>query len=89
MASVPQIKGLRVYQISEEARKHTDIDLFMPDLNGNKLPNRDYAIKVGKRVTNFKFPIVNTLAPESLQEIIYDSLEAREEKIHREMKHQN
>ena len=80
MASVPQIKGLRVYQILEEARKHTDIDLFMLDLSGDKLLNRDYVINVGKRVTNFKYTIVNTLAPECLQEMIDDALEAREEK---------
>ena len=80
MAFVPQIKGLRVYQILEEPQKYTDIDLFMPDLNGDKLPNRNYAINVGKRVTNFKYTIVSILTPKSLQEMINDALEARGEK---------
>ena len=80
MAYVHQIKGLRVYQILEDVRKHTDIDLLMPDLSGDKLPNRDYVINVGKIVSKLKSSIVNTLAPECLREMVDGALEAREEK---------
>ena len=48
MAYVPQIKGLRVNQILEEARKHVDVDQYMPDLKDDKLPNREYVINVSK-----------------------------------------
>ena len=48
MNHVPQVKGLRVTQILEEARRHVDIDSYMPDLNYDKLPNRDFVINVGK-----------------------------------------
>ena len=48
MDHVPQMKGLRVTQILEEARKHVNIDSYMPDLNDDKLPNRDFVVNVGK-----------------------------------------
>ena len=48
MAYVPQIKRLRVNQILEEARKHVDVDQYMPDLKDDKLPNREYVINVSK-----------------------------------------
>ena len=43
---VPQIPGLKVNQILQEARNHADIDDYMPDLKDGKLPNRDYVINV-------------------------------------------
>ena len=48
MDHVPQVKGLRVTQILEEARRHVDIDSYMPDLNYDILPNRDFVINDGK-----------------------------------------
>ena len=48
MTYVPQIKGLRVNQILEEARKYVDVDKYMPDMKDDKLPSRDYVINVGK-----------------------------------------
>ena len=48
MTYVPQIKGLRVNQILDEARKYVDVDKYMPDMKDDKLPSRDYVINVGK-----------------------------------------
>ena len=48
MTHVPQIPGLKVNQILEEARKHLDIDDYIPDLKDGKLPNGDYIVNVGK-----------------------------------------
>ena len=48
MTYVPQIKGLRVADILAEARKHVNIDDYMPDMKDDKLPNRDFVVNVGK-----------------------------------------
>ena len=48
IAHVPHIKGLRVHQLLYEARKHWDIDEYMPDLADDKLPSREYVINVSK-----------------------------------------
>ena len=48
MAHVPQIKGLRVTEILAEARKHVEIDNYMPDMKDDKLPNREFVINVSK-----------------------------------------
>ena len=50
MAYVQQIKGLRVADILSEARKHVNINDYMPDMKDSKLPNRDFVVNVGKRV---------------------------------------
>ena len=47
MMHVPQIPGLKVNQILQEARKHADIDDYIPDLKDGKLPSRDYVVNVG------------------------------------------
>ena len=39
---VPQIKGLTVHEILKEARKHIDIDTYMPKYQGGKHPDRDF-----------------------------------------------
>ena len=80
MAYAPQIKGLKVYQKLEEAWKYIGIDLFVPELNGNNLPNRDYFINVCKIVTKLKSLIINTFVSECLQKIDDIALEDREEK---------
>ena len=46
-------RSLRVSQILEEARKYTEIDLCMPDLNKDKLSNKDYVVNVGQRDQNW------------------------------------
>ena len=48
MMHAPQIPGLKVNQILEESRRHTDIDAYMPDLKDGKLPNRDFVVNVGQ-----------------------------------------
>ena len=48
MAHISHIDGLRVHQILEEARKHWQIDEFMPELNDDKLSNREFVINIGK-----------------------------------------
>ena len=48
MAYVPQIKGLRVAELLEEAKKHVNIDDYLPDMKDEKLPNRDFVVNVGK-----------------------------------------
>ena len=50
MTYVPQIKGLRVADILAEARKHVNIDDYMPDMKDDKLPNGDCVVNVGKGV---------------------------------------
>ena len=44
---VPQIKGLTVHEILKEARKHIDIDTYMPKYQGGKHPDRDFVWNVG------------------------------------------
>ena len=53
MAYVPQIKGLRVAELLEEARKHVNIDDYMQEMKDEKLPNRDFVVNVGKRIELF------------------------------------
>ena len=48
MAYVPHVDGLRVHQILDEERKHWQIDEFMPELNDEKLPNREFVVNIGK-----------------------------------------
>ena len=47
MDHVPQVKGLRVIQVLEEVRRHEDIESYMPDLNFDKLPHRDFVTNFG------------------------------------------
>ena len=48
MTHVPQIEGLRVHQILENARYFLLIDDYMPELNDEKLPNWEFGINIGK-----------------------------------------
>ena len=61
MTYSPQIPGLKVNQILEESRKHTNIDAYMPDLKDGKLPNRDFVINVG--MNNFMHNIDSEHSP--------------------------
>ena len=47
MANVPQIKGLRVHQILNEAIKHCGIYDYFPELKDDNLPNREFVINIG------------------------------------------
>ena len=53
MVYVPQIKGLRVAELLEEARKNVNIDDYMQDMKDEKFPNRDFVINVGKGIELF------------------------------------
>ena len=79
MDHVPQVKGLRVTQILEEARRHVDIDSYMPDLNYDKLPNRDFVINVGKTRRPL-WLLVNILIPNELHEMIDRVMAENEDK---------
>ena len=48
MILAPQIPGLKINQILEESRRHTDIGTYIPDLKNGKLPNMDFVVNVGK-----------------------------------------
>ena len=48
MDHAPQVEGLRVIQILEDLRKNVNIDCYMPDLNYDKLLNRDFVVNAGK-----------------------------------------
>ena len=52
MTHVPQIPGLKVNQILEEARKHSEIDEYIPNLKNGKLPNKDDIVNVSKESVN-------------------------------------
>ena len=79
MAHAPQIEGLKVHQILEKAREFCEIDDYMPELNDDKLPNREFVVNIGK-ITLIEIQIVNSLIPEELQEMIDKAMEMREEK---------
>ena len=80
MTQVSKIKGLKVNQILEEARKHINIDEYMPDLHDGKLPYRDYVINVGKELNN-QMMIVNTLLPNELQKLVEKAEIKREDRF--------
>ena len=47
MKYVPQVKGLRVHQILNEARKHWRIDDYLPEMKDDKQPNRKFVVNIG------------------------------------------
>ena len=52
----------------------------MPDLSGDKLPDIEFVINVGKAFNSPSNSTVNTLIPDLLQDMIERVLEAREVK---------
>ena len=80
ITQTPKIEGLKVNQILDEARKHIEIDDYMPDLSNGKLPCRDYVINVGKKANNIS-TIVNTLLPNEFQELIEKAETIRDDKF--------
>ena len=42
VAQILKIKGLTISEILIEARKHVEIDLYMPNLSKGKLPDRSF-----------------------------------------------
>ena len=75
---------LRAFEliILEEARKCTEIDLYMPDMNEYRPPNRDYVVNIGKRERPKLWSlIVNTLLPECLKDMVDEALEVKNENI--------
>ena len=71
---------MRVHQILAEVRAQFEIDKYMPDLSGDKLPDREFVINVGKAFNHPNNSTVNTLIPDLLQDMIKRALEAREVK---------
>ena len=76
----PHINGLRVHQILAEVRAQFEIDKYMLDFSGDKLPDREFVIIVGKAFNYSNNSTVNTLIPDLLQDMIERALEAREVK---------
>ena len=79
MAYVPQVKGLRVHQILNEARKHWRIDDYLPEMKDDKLPNREFVVNIGN-TSNILIQVVNTLIPDQLQAMVDKAMDEREEK---------
>ena len=48
MDHVSQVEEPRVIKIFEDVRKNVNIDCYMPDLNYDKLLNRDFVENAGK-----------------------------------------
>ena len=66
-------------EILAEARKHVDIDIYIPDLKNDKLPNRKFKLTSAKMKKLWVF-IVNTLIPEELQTIVDEVKQDNEER---------
>ena len=79
MTYLPHVDGLRVHQILYEARKHWQIDEFMPELNDEKLPNREFVVNIGNINKNNNI-VVNSLIPDELQKMVDRAMEEREER---------
>ena len=47
-AMVPHIEGLRIPEILDFARKHCEIDRYMPDFEPDKYPSRKWICNVGR-----------------------------------------
>ena len=80
MMHAPQIPGLKVIQILEESKRHTDIDADMPNLKDSKFPNRDLVINVGKDKLCI-MSIAKSILPEVMQKMVYNAMEQREDKF--------
>ena len=72
-------KRLRGTEILAEARKHVDIDIYMSDLNEDKLPNCEFVVNLSKSETTLAF-IVNTLILEELQMMVDEVKQDNEER---------
>ena len=69
MTYVPQIKDLRVAYILAEARKHVNIDDYMPNMKDYKLKNRDFVVMSVKKLRNLLY-VVNTLISAELYWVV-------------------
>ena len=79
MDNAPLVKLLWGIQILKETMKHVGIDSYMPNLNDEKLPNRDFVVNVGK-VQLWSWFIANTLIPDEFGEMIDRVLTKNEKK---------
>ena len=61
MTHSPQIPGLKVNQVLEEFRRHTNIEAYIPGQKDGKLPNRDLVINVA--LDNFKHNVDSEHSP--------------------------
>ena len=52
MIQVPQIKGIKVNQVLEEAQDRINIDEDMTDFHDAKLSIKDYVVNVDKKPNN-------------------------------------
>ena len=81
VAHVPQIEGLTVMEILKEAKKHVDIELYLPNLSKGKQPDRNFVWNVGKWFQQSMSVIVNTLIPKKLSDLIEKWMATREIKF--------
>ena len=61
VAHIPRIKGLTIPEILIEAKKHVEINLYIPNLSKGKLPDRSIVWNVDELAVPFFITVVNTL----------------------------
>ena len=81
VAHIPQINGMTIPEILIKARKHVEIDLYMPNLSKGKLPDRSFVWNVGELALPSFTAVVNTLIPRELRDLTEKWLLNREDKF--------